>query len=344
MQALSENAARATASTVDDAFAKFLKNTVNLDPNDSKGARKSRDWLRVQLRAFDGKHSNFPLSYEDEDIDFGSFARRTQIRPLDDVDLIHCLKGEGATYLDARTYVSITVAEGSRLAEFCHVDSDLLSSTRVINKFVKHLDEVTQYSSATARRDGVAATLALTSYAWSFDIVPGFMTSVDLSGRSYYLIPNGNGHWMKTDPRLDSNRVSTVNQEHDGHVLNVVRLVKYWNGRPTMPSVPSYSLENLVLDYYASKFSTASAWVELEVLDLLTHISTAIYNSIPDPKGIQGDLNSLSYSERMKVSSRASSDASKANEARQFENQGDHKASIKKWGEVFGSAFPSYSE
>ena len=331
------------ASTVDSAFAEFLRDTVNLAADASSGARTSRTWLRGQLATFHDKHDDFPRPYADKHVDFGSFARRTKIRPLDDVDLIHGLMGEGGSYLDNGSHVAIYPATGSRLSGFCHTDESTLSSTRVLNKFKKHLAEVPQYSSADVKRNGEAVTLELTSYAWNFDIVPGFFTTKESNGRDYYLIPNGAGHWMKTDPRLDALRVTTVNQKHAGHVLNVLRLMKFWNRRPTMPSVPSYAFENLVLNYYDAQASEASGFVDLEVPKVLEHISVAVYNSNFDPKGIQGDLNSMSFDDQMKVSGRASADAAKAREARDLESQGNQRTSIGKWGEVFGSTFPSYT-
>ena len=331
------------ASTVDTAFAEFLKDSVNLAPADSKGARTSRTWLRGQLHAFDDSHDDFPRRYADKDIDFGSFARKTKIRELDDVDLIHGLTADGATYLDHGSYVSITTAPGTRLAGFCFKDSELLSSTRVLNKFKKHLDEVPQYRAADVKRNGQAVTLELTSYAWNFDIVPGFFTTKEANGRNYYIIPNGNGHWMKTDPRLDRDRVSTVNQQHNGRVLNVLRLVKYWNRRHTAPFVASYAFENMVLTHYEGRFDEVSQYVDMEVPKVLEYVATAIYNPIQDPKGIQGDLNDLEFEQKVKVSGRASDDAKKAREAWAFESNGDHKSAIGKWREVFGPSFPSYS-
>ena len=327
------------ATTVDTAFAEFLKNTVNLSGADANGARASRDWLRGQLATFHDKHDDFPRPYTDQHIDFGSFARKTKIRPLDDVDLIHCLMGEGGTYLDLGTHVEISPAPESRLASFCHEGSTTLSSTRILNRFKKHLDEVPQYSASAVKRNGEAVTLELTSYPWNFDIVPGFFTTPDANGRDYYLIPNGNGYWMKTDPRLDRQRVTAVSQRHSGRVLDVLRLMKFWNQRPTMPSVPSYAFENLLLNYYDAQTSVASSFVDIEVPKVLEHVSVAIYNSNFDPKGIQGDLNTMSFDDQMKVSARASADAKKAREARQLETDGDQGAAIKKWAEIFGPSF-----
>ena len=43
-----------------------------------------------------------------------------------------------------------------------------------------------------------------------------------------YLIPDGNGNWKKTDPRIDAANVTNLNQQHNGNILKVIRLAKYW--------------------------------------------------------------------------------------------------------------------
>lgn len=201
-----------------------------------------------------------------------------------------------------------------------------------------------QYSKADFKRNGAAAVLSLQSYDWRFDIVPCFMTSMDISGRTYYLIPDGSGNWKKTDPRIDRDRVKEINRNHDGNVLNVIRIIKYWNQRATMPSMPSYLLETMIVNYYANRSETdkASQYVDLEIPRVLQYLAGSIYSSVPDPKNIQGNINNLSLEERTKIANRASADKQKAEEARSFENNGDHQSSIQKWREIFGDQFPKY--
>ncbi|OOM68859.1 hypothetical protein CLOBL_52970 [Clostridium sp. BL-8] len=57
-----------------------------------------------------------------------------------------------------------------------------------------------------------------------------------------------------------------------------------WNTRPTMQS---YLLENMILDYYNTTTS-CSEFVDIEIPNVLSHISSAVYNPVNDPKGIQG--------------------------------------------------------
>jgi hypothetical protein len=330
--------------TVNEAFNVFLRDYINLDPNDTKQARSSRDWLLSQIHLFPSKSLNFPNLYSDKDIFFGSFARRTKKRELDDIDIMIALSADGSVYNEFTSRIEITVPDFAyQLKALCFDNTNILNSRKVINKFIDLLNQVPQYEKAEIKRNMEAATLKLNSYSWTFDLVPCFFTTKNFLDRDYYLIPDGQGYWKKTDPRIDKNRVSNINQNHDGNILNVIRLMKFWNKRPTMPSMSSYLIENMILDFYSLPYTQASQYVDLEVPKILEYIRNAIFNTVNDPKGIQGDINKLSFVDREKISKRAYSDYLTASLARDLEDKGDHKLSITKWGEVFGSYFPTYN-
>lgn len=331
------------AQTVNEAFNEFLKEIVNLDPEETKKARGSRDWLFGQIASFQSDDT-FPILYPENNISFGSFARRTKRRPLDDIDLMICLHAQYATYLEYNGNIEITAKSGTNLKAFCNENTNTLNSIKVINMFIKKCAGVPQYSKADLKRNGAAAVLSLVTYDWCFDIVPCFMTAQEWNGRTYYLIPDGYGNWKKTDPRIDRDRTKEINQNHDGNVLNVIRIIKYWNGRPTMPSIPRYLLETMILNYYANRSESdkASQYVDLEIPRVLQYIAGNIYSHINDPKNIQGNINNLSWDDQTKIANRANADKQKADEARNFENNTDHKSSIEKWREIFGSEFPKY--
>lgn len=330
------------ATTVIAAFNKFLSDQVNLDSSVTTQARTSRNWLREQIQTLSSKHDDFPVLYLDVDIYYGSFARRTKIRELDDLDMIVGISAMGTTYQDYSNTVRLIVPYGIALRELCHEGTNLLNSRRVINKFVSYLSDIPQYAKSEIKRNGVAAVLNLTSYTWSFDIVPGFFTTPEFDGRTYYIIPDGNGHWMKTDPRIDQKRTTAVNQAHNGNVLNVIRSIKYWNRRPTMPTMPSYLIECIILDYYESRTDKAFSFVDLEIGPVLTYLANAVLRSVQDPKQIQGNINTLVWDDRVAISSRANADIVKAAAARAAENARNYELSINIWREVFGPSFPRY--
>lgn len=331
-------------NTVIQAFDEFLKNFINLLPETTDTARHSRDWLISQINNSESKEELFPELYSDINISFGSFARKTKIRELDDIDLMLGLKAEGSKYIDRLNAIEIDVPnEAVNLRRLCFENSSKLNSRKVINKFVSMLSLVPQYSKAAIKRNQEAATLKLNTYSWNFDIVPCFMTNEDIHGQSYYLIPDGEGNWKKTDPRKDRKRVTNINQQHSGNILSVIRVMKYWNENAQMPNIPSYVLETIILDYYEAQLSKASSYVDVEIPNILYHISTAVINSVSDPKNIQGDINSLTYLERLKILEVSKRDYQKSLEARQLENDNNMQGSINKWKEVFGNDFPEFS-
>lgn len=80
--------------TVDISFNAFRANTVDLDSEEVKRARASRDYLVGQINILANNDGTFPrlAGYYKP---FGSFARSTKIRPLDDIDLLLACNGKG---------------------------------------------------------------------------------------------------------------------------------------------------------------------------------------------------------------------------------------------------------
>ena len=333
------------ATTVIQAFNEFLRDKVNLDPDKTTKGRNSRDWLVGQIQHFEDDDKDFPEIYTEKNIYFGSFARRTKKRQLDDIDIMICLKANGCTYLEYSDRIELTVPEtATRFLKYRNDGTTILNSRKLINKFVAKLADIPQYEKAVIKRNLEAATLNLTSYDWVFDIVPCFFTTEDQFGRTYYIIPDGKGNWKKTDPRIDKERLTNLNTNHDGNILNVIRTIKYWNNRATMPTMSSYLLENMIIEYYQTKTTKASQFVDIELVDVFLDIHNRVYNNINDPKGIQGNINQLTLDEKRKISQIAYDDYVIAFNARKLEEQKNMKGSINKWREIFGDEFPKYTE
>jgi hypothetical protein len=326
------------ATSVNSAFNEFNNDIVNLLKDRTDKARTSRDWLFTQLNGLDSKEDlDFPLKNESKHVNFGSFQRKTKIRELDDVDLMFCFNGNGATYTKYSTnhYKINTPNAGQRLKNLS--DSDILNSRRVVNKVKNSLSQIGQYKSAELHSRGEAATLSLNSYEWVFDIVPCFFTDIDL-----YLIPDGNGDWKPTDPRIDQKRVTDANQTKDGRTLQLIRILKYWNRRNSTYTIGSYLFENIVINFANSK-TELSQWIDFDIRNFFYYLSSAILNSVNDPKGYQGDLNTFTFSEKTAISKKADWAYEKAKEAVYAEtNEKDQQKSINKWREIFGPDFPTY--
>jgi hypothetical protein len=219
--------------TVWGAFDAFRKNTVDLAPDVTKKARGSRDYLFDQLKLLSKNIWDFPRLGRGY-IPYGSFARNTKIHPLDDIDFLVLLNGEWTTAKVAtgtpHTYWLWINDVTSPLADF-HDDYGYVNSTKILNKIKNSLASVNNYKKAEIRKNMQAVTLSLSSYAWTFDIVPAVPVNDGSGGYAYYLIPNGSGDWLHTDPRIDATNVTTLNTQHSGSLLPTIRLLKYWNWR-----------------------------------------------------------------------------------------------------------------
>lgn len=327
-------------TSVNTAFNKFIADKVNIDPADTKEAREDRAKLRSRIRKLQNSVSGFPVLAPSFDIDFGSFSRRTKKRPLDDVDIFVGLHGQGASYLEEPTRVTVSANSGP-LSEFAGPNDDIVSSIKVLNKIKKGIDGIYEYRGADVNRRQEAVVVSVNK-PWGFDVVPCFHTR---DVEPFYLIPDGCGHWKKANPKVDRDRVTKINQQHSGNMLNIIRVVKYWNKRATMPSIYSYLLECMMLEYYENKLHPASSFVDIELPRIFEYLSNAVFNVVSDPKGFSSDLNTLSLEDKLKISLKANSDFMKANEARRLEESspsGTHRECINKWREIFGPEFPAY--
>ncbi len=329
------------AKTVNGAFTKFNEDFVNLDSEETPTAIKSRDWLIKQLEKLPNTIKDFPKLYDGMHVKFGSFARRTKIRPLDDIDLILTFSAEYSTQTVityGKNHIINVPEEAKTLRKLCNYDNTL-NSIKLVNKIVSSLDKIEQYKSAKKHRRQEAATLKLKSYDWNFDIVPALYTST-----GYYLIPDGSGGWKATDPRVDQKKTTDINQKHGGKILQIIRTLKYWNIHAQMPTIPSYLFESLILNFFKNTSEDdVSKYIDVNIINFWLHLKTEIYSSVSDPKGFQDDLNYLDYDDKVKISNKANDAYNKGLEAYRIETKKeDQKKAINKWREIFGDNFPKY--
>lgn len=330
------------AFTVKDAFEEFMRDSVNLDPDVVARARKSRDNLLENIAEFSDREGFFRL-HDEFNVHFGSFARKTKCRELDDIDLMIGIWGGGATYFSLRGWNQVDIYGNHNIPaqKECMNYDGTLNSIKVTNKFKERLNSVRDYFRSDIRRNGEAVVLNLISRDWSFDIVPCFYTAPDFDGRSYYLIPNGEGGWKKTDPRVDRNHMITTNTDKNGRVLELIRLCKKWNKVKKAKTIPSYLLETLIVNFADSQVMLNSS-IEVRFKDALHYIADNIMNPVTDMKRIQGNINELSYQDRQILCQKAITDYNKAKDAIALERSYNYKESIRLWCEIFGEDFPLY--
>jgi hypothetical protein len=298
-----------------------MKDIVNLDKDVVLKARKSRDNLLENISEFDNEDEFFDL-YDGYNIHFGSFARRTKCRELNDIDLMIGIAANGATYNQNDPWDNVHIQaskENSAQVECTRYDGTL-NSTQVINKFKKKLENVREYSHSEVNKRGEAVVLNLKSKDWSFDIVPCFHTVKESDERDYYLIPNGNGNWKKTDPRKDKEHVTNTNQEKDGRVLELIRLCKKWNKVKNAKTIPSYLLETMIINHCDEEIEL-NKWIDVRFKNALKYISEHITSVVYDMKEIQENINTLDFMDKYTLQQKAKTDYDKACEAIKYETE-----------------------
>ena len=330
------------AKTVFLAFQEFMRDHVNIDPDVSTAAKISRQNLLENINEFKADDDFFDLCKE-FNINFGSFARKTKCRELDDIDLMVGINGNNATYKlsdpwhNVRIYASTT----DKAQKQCTNEDGTLNSTKVSNKFKKKLESVREYSRSEIQRNGEVIRLNLKSKVWSFDVVPCFRTKPEPNKKSYYLIPNGKGNWKKTAPDVDRESVTRANQAKDHLVLDLVRICKKWNMVKKTKTIPSYLLETMVINFADSQTKLHPNLI-YRFMGALNYIATHISDPVDDMKEIQGNINSLDPAVILELSCKASNDLQKAFKACEYERSGNHESAINIWRTIFGQDFPQY--
>lgn len=334
------------ALTTAGAFSLFVKQAVDLGSDEVATARRSRDYLQGQISNIADKDKTFPRlssGYKS----FGSFARSTKVRPLDDIDMLSLLNARGTSetiYLFKQcTYLVKITDPSSPLAPFADSDG-YVNSTRILNKFKSGLQDVPNYQKAEIKRNGVAVILNLKSYSWVFDIVPALPMGDSSGNTTHYLIPNGSGKWMRTDPRRDQTAITEANQRQGNNLIPLIRLIKYWNMYSyAAPRISSYYLETMLINglRYHSYPPITSTLRTSAPLAFQT-LATQILSSCSDPKGLGPNLDAdISWEVKTKVQQAASERAGYAKQALEYEQKGDHKNAMTYWRFVFPN-FPTY--
>ena len=103
-----------------------------------------------------------------------------------------------------------------------------------------------------------------------------------------------------------------------------------------------FYFEQFIINFVNSK-SELQQWIDFNIRDFFYYLKTYIYYDVNDPKGIQGNLNNLSFEQKKSISEKANWAYEKAKEAISAEtSEKNQEKAINKWREIFGKKFPTY--
>lgn len=331
------------ATNVTGAFNAFRRACVDLDPDQVKLARASRDDLQKQITLLPSKERTFP-ALSGRYIAAGAFARRTTIQPLDAMAVFVILRGGGMTARAAPgisgTYHLDPGSTPSPLSRLTDA-SGHVNSTRVLQAFQRALRQVASFDTADITRDGAAVRLKLVTAPWRFDLVPAVDVIAGPGGVGFFLMPNGQGAYRRADPQKESDASTLANQRHHGLLLPLIRLIRYWNTGASCPTLPAYYLETIVLKSFAFQVPLTGLPEGLKIF--FQQAPDAIWAPCPDPKGLGPHLDEeIDWQTKHQVTSAMQNAAQVAQRALLADQQGHTRAALDAWHDLFGGAFPLY--
>ena len=299
-------------NNINSDLQKLIKKKVNIQA-DVTDARESREFLFQIINNFSQNNSSMLEFAKEYDINYGSFARRTKINPLDDIDLMIGLDGHRFDYL-IKNCKDVTIfpknifnlGTWNNFIDKNNFGISYLNSRKVLEELKRNLEKVSHYGKAEMHRNQQAITLKLNSYPWTFDIVPCFYGylynyyftpkegcySIPIAG--FYFIPNGNGHWMLTNPKIDQDFITNINQNCSGKLLEIIRLFKYWN-KQNYNRFPSYLLEIMIANFFRYNYVPYNNTYDF-FFDGLYYLQENIGQCVNSPKNFEGNINSLDSS------------------------------------------------
>lgn len=268
--------------------------------------------LRVKERkgrVIDALKKAFPststMRYQSTKV-MGSLGRHTASKPFEDVDLLVHLD------VDASLWTS----------KYQSNSSDFLYRVRTgLN------------ASSAVKKIGARGQAVRLFYADGLLVDVAAVVKYTTGG---YGIPDGSGGWLTTDPLEHQQYMVKRNDELGGNLKRFVVVVKQWN-KAHSSRLSSFHMEMLA----ARTFSSLGSNRREALRAFFDHNYCNL--SAQDPAGYGGDLSSyLTYPAREVVNASLKAARDRADLALAAENSGDHKESIRQWGIVLGSRFPSY--
>ncbi len=343
-------------SAINGRFATLLDKKINIGQGVRSRASRSQTSLRDLLRGENGRDSGFPRILQSVDSDFlgGSFDRHVKVWPLDDIDVFFPIDGSGLYYTEHGQQSRFHVrTDNSTLLNPLYSDNvsrwtkpdGTISSAKLLSGFKAVLER--RYPNTKVAIDGQAINTQFSidsnneSDGLGFDIVPCF-SLFDSSGMEpdIYVIPDGTGGWISTNPRLDKVVSTDLQANNDKCHRPSVKLVKYWSKTQLSSKISSYYIELAIsrdLESRNARGETVRRISEAVALGFQA-VSSALQMGDLHPRIRQAPMvenGAVTHSEKNMVARTARL----ARQALWYEDQGDEENAIACWEAVFNDSF-----
>jgi hypothetical protein len=239
----------------------------------------------------------------------GSFARKTMLGPLRDVDKIAIMAGRLADRPDLSALPVLAMIE---------IEKVLAAA----------------YPNASFERGRHALKVDFGPERCSFDIVPAFETDTDDDD---VLIANTDTNtWDRSNTRTLIRVIAERNQACDGRFVHQVRMAKQY---------VVHSLEGLIPGLHVETFAYAAVTEPLEHAEACCRILEAgarlLAGTYTDPTGVDRISRKLKPGVAAQAQAGFATAARRAREAQRLAAAGDHHSSLAIWHDLFGDPFPA---
>lgn len=288
----------------------FVKAQVNLTQAETEAGRRAATDLAWDLWDL-GQEGHMLPSLAGHPQLFGSFGRKTKVRPLNDIDLLVPLAVSDFSISSHRFdpfSVNVRLPDRHPLRAFLgdECDTYLLHSDPLLRLLKQAIKSLPGLEQAEIKGNGEAVSVWPKDQSWKLDLVPA-LPVVRPDQATYFLIPNGVGSWWRTQPAFDQSRLDRIDRRHGGNIRPLIRLLKFWNVRPGHQRIGSYLLECLVLSIFeAAPYVSCFEW-HLATEKFMIEAAKLVFHSVPDPKSLGPDLDAgLRWDQRLRWAERAS--------------------------------------
>lgn len=282
-----------TPSTA-DAFDDFDEN-LKLDPDERAAAQQTHnDITKLLLEA--GLVTGAFLQ--------GSFARKTMIAPLRDIDKIVILAPalEGLTPDEIMDRIQAVLAEA--------------------------------YPEVTFDRSRHALQIDFGEESFYFDTVPAWETSTD--DDDVCIANRDTGDWQRSNTRKLIRVVAERNQDTNGRFIHQVRM-----GKQAIKHLLDGIVPGLHVESWAYLAIEESMPHDEAVALILETGATLLGRRYTEPTGAEAISERLKPDVVARAKPVLETAATRAREARRLTDAGDHNEAIRIWRDLFGECFPA---
>lgn len=247
----------------------------------------------------------------------GSYSRNTQIRPINDVDIVILFDIE--EYWDQfknnpRGMLNFT---GENLKE-TYPDKDIIIQSHSIGIKFKDLPDV--------------------------DVIPGFIKDYN---NEIYLIPNFNlNNFIETSPTKHKAIISRHNQNLGEKFIHIIKMMKCWRNNLVKESVSKYGielkfksfhLEIILMNILKNRFSNYAKAIQ----QVFSKAAENLNQECHDPAGLSGRLDGYLTESQIRILKNVFNNTSEnIKSLLRLEMEGKYQEAIEGWRELFGDQFP----